>query len=611
MIQIQNNYQSLEADNILSLLEKFRHPGKGSNHTKRKKRNLRVLIYIRKSVIVIGAVHYSPEEQERECRAYAERQGWEVVAVIYDLDETGRNADRDGFQEGLNLVRTGEIDIFLTMYVDRTYRNGFKFPIFIDFLDKYKVRLVSVNENFDTGTFHGRLIAIVLGVIAEWPIWSSSLRTRGAKHARVRDGLTNANFRLGYCNGLCSRCSDPNGENYCPLFGGPDRAQYSGTRIIMVPHPIERFAIILIVHLYRRGWSDKEIAHQLNHFTFTLPNGQIARFRTKGVPSRGDNGYEPGPFTRDSVRTIVTSLFYVGWVTYAESAPLSMEDNLEHPEQIPGKKHHPRHPDEISKGLHEALYPFELWMENQQIRATKARTPTNAGKPTHTYLLSDGIGFCWECYQHDSMRRASLRGSSTGKNGQHTYRCATLHERHKSRKQFDLKDAALTTMDIAPAGTTDFMDLIACHTRSTLPAIELERQAEDLLSNLTLSPEMMEQVAAYYLSDDGMGEFILKKKNLFREIERAQTQHNLGLVDDSYLEARRDHVLAELEKLKPAARPEAQEILPLLTDFPALWAQMTPLEKRAILKDVFAGLYYDGTGKLHEAKPYAPFVNLL
>jgi hypothetical protein len=149
MIQIQNNYQSLEADNILSLLEKFRHPGKGSNHTKRKKRNLRVLIYIRKSVIVIGAVHYSPEEQERECRAYAERQGWEVVAVIYDLDETGRNADRDGFQEGLNLVRTGEIDIFLTMYVDRTYRNGFKFPIFIDFLDKYKVRLVSVNENFD------------------------------------------------------------------------------------------------------------------------------------------------------------------------------------------------------------------------------------------------------------------------------------------------------------------------------------------------------------------------------------------------------------------------------------------------------------------------------
>lgn len=219
-------------------------------------------------------------------------------------------------------------------------------------------------------------------------------------------------------------------------------------------------------------------------------------------------------------------------------------------------------------------------------------------------------GFFWECYQHDSGHRASLRGSTNG-SGQHSYRCATLHDRHKTRKSNIPDDAALSATNITSAGKTDFADLIARHTRPILPARELERQAEALLSKLTITPEMTEQIMAYYLSDDGMGAFILRKKNLFLEMERVLTQHTLGLLDDNDLEARRNYVLAELDKLKPAARPEAREILPLLADFPALWAQMTPLEQRTIMKDIFAALYFDGQCKLVEALPHASFADLL
>ena len=74
-----------------------------------------------------------------------------------------------------------------------------------------------------------------------------------------------------------------------------------------------------------------------------------------------------------------------------------MSDDLEHPERIPGKKHHPRRPDQVYKGQHDSLYPFELFMENQQVRAAKARTPTTAGRSTRVYLLSNGLAVCWEC----------------------------------------------------------------------------------------------------------------------------------------------------------------------------------------------------------------------
>ena len=141
-----------------------------------------------------------------------------------------------------------------------------------------------MTEQLDPRTFHGRLIAMVLGAMAEWPIWTASIRGKGAKGARRGRGLTNASFRFGYCNGLCSHCTDPNGKGYCPL-GQKDRARYLGESLLMVPHPVEQHAVRLIAHLYHAGWSDKDIADYLNSHSFTLPDESTAKFRTKGRPA--------------------------------------------------------------------------------------------------------------------------------------------------------------------------------------------------------------------------------------------------------------------------------------------------------------------------------------
>ncbi|MEW6232955.1 MAG: hypothetical protein AB1566_11680 [Chloroflexota bacterium] len=50
------------------------------------------------------------------------------------------------------------------------------------------------------------------------------------------------------------------------------------------------------------------MAERLNAYELVLPNGTTRHFRAKRLITRG----EPQPFTRDSVREILTRPFYTG-----------------------------------------------------------------------------------------------------------------------------------------------------------------------------------------------------------------------------------------------------------------------------------------------------------
>lgn len=126
-----------------------------------------------------------------------------------------------------------------------------------------------MHENIDTRSFGGRFTLFVLAVTAELPIYIASDRGRLAAAKRKELGYHHGGYRLGYCNGLCSICTDPNGKGYCPLYGGPDRPESERGRI-QVPHPIEMHAVRLIAHLYNQGHSATEIANYLNDNEFTI-----------------------------------------------------------------------------------------------------------------------------------------------------------------------------------------------------------------------------------------------------------------------------------------------------------------------------------------------------
>ena len=125
--ELHSRYKNATPEKIFEKLSEF------SKTNPAPARN-RAAVYIRKSRMIKDEAAYSPKEQERACREFASKEGLEIIEVIQDLDRSGRNSDREGFQRLLRMIKSGELDYVLVQYLDREFRNGISFIQFYDFI---------------------------------------------------------------------------------------------------------------------------------------------------------------------------------------------------------------------------------------------------------------------------------------------------------------------------------------------------------------------------------------------------------------------------------------------------------------------------------------------
>ena len=262
-----------------------------------------------------------------------------------------------------------------------------------------------------------------------------------------------------------------------------------------------------------------------------------------------------------------------------------------------------RKPEEFFEGRHEPLYPMELFLLNQQIRAGKANTPTSAEKSARVYLLT-GVGRCYECWVGNPQKPSvSLRGV-TG-NGYTYYRCAVHQEYYCSRRR-----RASDGEDVLPAADADVMDALL-QRHSLLPAKKVEQTVENLMGQIQLPDAWFESILAYVVTRHGLTDYERDRYNLQSALERLQKMFQWGhLGEADYLQEAvpLQHALAQLS---PMVAPEARRAMPLLMDFPALWRQMLPIEQRAVLQTMFSGLYFDAQGELRKISTQSGFEKLV
>ncbi len=559
-------------------------------------------IYTRLSRIDPHHYGYSLEIQPDRSEEYAKSKGWRVYAVYEDPARTGRNSRRPGLQQMLQDVRAGRITVIVVHRLDRLYRNLESLLRFLKLIKRYKVRLVSVTEQIDTDNWWGRLVLYVLGALAEMYIWQASARTREAKLERVMKGLSNASYRFGYCNGLCSTCTDPNGKGYCPRYGQSDRQESERGRI-PVPHPIESHAVRLIIKKYSQGNSDLDVATLLNENYFRLPDQTEVHFRTKGRPG----SVPPGPFSRDNVREIVRSPYYVGLVAHYPTRPLDMEDDPEDPRKksISLPLANKRTPQQLVKGVHKPIYSKSLWESNLQLREAKSNMKSGTHKPRAEYLLT-GLGRCWVCYQHGQLK-AGLCGVRGG-SGLAYYRCATIRDKVKSSGVKDTaKESDLKIQSVEPDDRWEH--LLDEHTNNWKAEV-VEGQIDRLMSQLFIPEKWYDMIYAYYLNDNGLAEFERETYNLSQELERLQKLYLNGFLSQGQFEERALEITTLLQVQQPSAQPEVKEIPPLLRDFNALWKSLKLCEKKALLRVMFVAIYFDQDGKIRKILGNKPFDQL-
>ncbi len=557
-------------------------------------------IYTRLSREETQGYSYSLEIQPDRAEAYARDKGATQIKIYSDPYQTGRNSRRKDLQKLIADIKARRIKAVVVHRLDRLYRNLESQLEFVRLCKKHNVQFISVTEQIDPETWWGRLVLYVLGAMAEMYVRQTSERTREAKSERIRRGLPNGNIPLGYCNGLCSTCSDSHGPGYCPRVGDMDRAESQRGRIAVI-HPIDRHVITLVANLYLQHWSYREIASHLNRNTFTLPDGLVFKFRPRNVSAEKNTGNE---FTRDSIRALIATPFHAGLVARYPRPALDMEDDLENPHKVkaPRPEISARQILEIQQGQHEPLISLETWKRLQQIRKGKSKTPTKSSRPRNEALLT-GVAKCWECYQHDG-RAAPLRGSTGGKNATRYYRCATLHNRY-------VKKSKRTTSALHPQADSLADDLLARHTHSCLRAEQMEAQLQAVIEKLVIPTEWYEAIMAYYLSGEGLSEFEREGFNLRASLSRYRQLYLNGHIDQAEFDTQALHIGRQLQGLKPSARTEAQGILPQLRDFPELWKQLTNGEKRNLLGSMFQVIYFDSQGKMREVVAHAPFKELL
>jgi len=561
-------------------------------------------IYTRVSRIDPRHHGYSMDIQPDKAEEYARSKGWQVYAVYEDPAKTGRNSRRPALQRMIGDIRAGRVTVVVVHRLDRLYRNLESLLKFIRMIKAYKVRLVSVTEQIDTDNWWGRLVLYVLGALAEMYIWQASARTREAKLERVMNGLSNASFRFGYCNGLCSTCKDPNGKDYCTMYGQPDRAESQRGRIPVL-HPVEMYAVRIAANLYNKGKSDLEVANDLNSHVFRLPDGSEVTFRTKGLPGQT----KPGPFSRDNIREIIRSPYYVGLVAHYPTRPLDMDDDPENPKRKSSQQplRNKRQPQVLQKGLHEPIYSQELWESNMQLRASKGNTPAISIRPRREYLLT-GIGRCWVCMEQMG-EQIGMRGSS-GDNDLQYYRCSTVQDKAK-RKREDTQQIDISAVGGVHAQNTGHWDqLIAMH-KSTMRADTMEAQVEDIVTQLNIPENWYETIFAYYLSDNGMADFERDSYNLRQEMNRAKELYTNGFINLAQFQEKALRINKNLEALKPAAQPQARSLIPLLKDFKQTWQRLSGSERRRLLKVILLAVYFDASPSIQMVMAHSPFDRLL
>jgi len=108
-------------------------------------------------------------DQERRGRAYAEAQGWQVVATFAD-DFTGTKAlgDRPEGARLLAAVEAGEADAVVVVKLDRLARKATHNLAAFDLIESLGASLAIVAENIDTGTTSGRFFRTMLAGMAEF-----------------------------------------------------------------------------------------------------------------------------------------------------------------------------------------------------------------------------------------------------------------------------------------------------------------------------------------------------------------------------------------------------------------------------------------------------------
>lgn len=329
----------------------------------------RAALYLRLSAVVDDST--SIARQEADLRALADREGWDVAAVLVDEGISGRKA-RAKAAEAVRMLRDGDVDVLAVWKLDRFTRQGWDGlgELSRALAARPAARFVALQDGLTSDSPAFRLVAGVLSEVARSEADNTAARQRSAIDYRKRHGK--------YAGGSAV----PFGYRSAPAPDGVGR--------VLVP---SRFEAALVQEVARRvlaGEPLARIAADLNH-------RQIA---TSKSPARRAimAGADPGELAR-GIWTPATIRNYWGSHTPA------------------GRVMHRGELIRAADGMPAEVWPALLDAETAQTLRARFNPAVRRTPPgRRAARLLSGVAYCARC-------GGKLYVTTSG--GKPTYRCSS------------------------------------------------------------------------------------------------------------------------------------------------------------------------------------------
>ncbi len=146
----------------------------------------------------------SLDNQAHRCRQFLNSVGYpssvvESAHVYREEGFSGKNMDRPELHRLRAHIAKGRVRLLVFTELSRVSRSVADFLALVEELGRSGVEFISLKEQFNTSTPHGKLIMVVLMALAEFERETTSLRTSLAMRDRAERGLWNGGpIPIGY-----------------------------------------------------------------------------------------------------------------------------------------------------------------------------------------------------------------------------------------------------------------------------------------------------------------------------------------------------------------------------------------------------------------------------
>ena len=122
---------------------------------------MRVCIYCR-----VSSDKQELEQQIAACKRFCDYRGFEVVTVYSEI-LSGAKAKRPQYLQVVTDLRGYKYDGIVVFRLDRLGRNARELALLVDQLEGKRIKVISVNESFDTSTAIGRAMRELIYIFAQ------------------------------------------------------------------------------------------------------------------------------------------------------------------------------------------------------------------------------------------------------------------------------------------------------------------------------------------------------------------------------------------------------------------------------------------------------------